>query len=204
MNSGRALEEVLNFSKTIEYQSEGFFSGSGQYILVFGLLAIFLGIILVVYFRQVFGLVLIVFVAFFMLVTSFNHSANEASHNNELEKVKKIEWEREYAQPYLRELPITSTDDFESFAYDYEMEEERENEPYDWNFQERDESEKPVNVTMTNGNDVLFWAEVIYDPELKADYMEYKYLTKELRFDEGSPVYKEQGFQEVKIYTNKP
>lgn len=204
MNSGRTLEEVLNFSKTIEYKESGLFTDGGWYLAFLALFLILLGVFIVVYFREVFGLVLIAFTATAFLITNFGFEVRETSHNNELRTVKKLEWEREYAQPYFRELPITSTDAFESFTYDYEAEKEYEEGTSFFHKQERLTSEKPVIVKMKNGSDVLFWAEVIYDPKLKTEYMEYKYLPKELRFEDRSSVYKEMGFQDVKIYTNKP
>ena len=202
VNKGRTLEEVVNFSKTIEYKPAELFSPTGAYIALFSLLVILLGIALVVYYRQVFGLALVAISVMVILIITLASQSSVSNHNSDLRKMKMMVWEREYAQPYLRELKVTRTDAFQSFSYDYELEREKEKPSHDK--QERKDSEKPVLVKMSNGNDALFWAEVIYDPTLKTDYMEYKYLTAELRFEERRRVYKEAGYQDVKIYTNKP
>lgn len=202
MNKGRTLEEVLNFSKTIEYQSEGISSSPMGSVLLFAILAMVLGLFLFLLFGQAFGLVLIVLAVGAFMFSPLAYHGSVASEESEFIKMKEMEWEREYAQPYFRELKVTRTDEVESFSYDYELEREQEKPSHDR--QERKDSEKPVYIKMKNGSETLFWAEVIYDPELDADYMEFKYLTAELRFNESRRVYKEAGYQDVKVYTNKP
>lgn len=202
MNSGRTLEEVLNFSRTIEYQESGFLPAGGGYLLLFAGFLLVLGIFLTYKYGRVEAIVLVPLSIAMVFLVGAHHQFSVSSANADLQDAKKLEWEREYVDPYLRSLPVTRTEEFQSFRYDYEL--ENEGAPRTRDTQSREVYEKPIQLELPNDKKMLVWAEVIYEPALKADVMEYKYLSTELRFDERHWVYKEAGYQDVKIYTNKP
>ena len=116
-------------------------------------------------------------------------------------KAKELEWEREYAQVYINQLPVNRIENIQQVKYDYELEVSQSDLR---NSVESRVSKKPVTVTMAEGKKQSFWAEVIYREELESPYIEYRYLDAELKFQEHSTAFKEKGYQQVKLYTNKP
>lgn len=204
MASALTLNEVLSFSEGFQFEAVGL-TGGTFLTAMFGIGFTILAILLLVKAKSIIASVCVMAIGIGLFQLTYISMTNVSAEDQERYAQEKEVWKKEYAIPYYEQLPVERFENLQSVSYSKELAFKAEDYiGHDRYKYQGERYETPINLITEDGEEHRFWAEVIYQPELESNYVEYIYVEQDIIFHEfeSRPLYNE-GFNGVKLYTNK-
>lgn len=204
MASAITLSEVLSFSESFQFETEGL-TGGNFITTILGIGFVILAIYLLAESESIVPSVCVMAVGVMLFQLTYVSATNVSAEDQDRYNQEMEVWKKEYAVPYYEQLPVERFENLQSVSYSEELAFKAEDYiGHDRYKYQGKNYETPINLVTEDGEEHRFWAEVIYQPELESNYVEYIYVEKDIIFHEfeSRPLYNE-GFNEVKLYTNK-
>lgn len=198
------LSEVLSFSESFQFKTVGLTGGVFLTAILAIVFVIFAGWLMIKS-AGVVPVVCVMAVGIILFQISYVSTTKVSAEDRDKYVQEKEVWIKEYATPYYEQLPVERFENLQSVSYSEELAFKAEDYMgYDRYKYQGKNYETPINLVTENGEEHRFWAEVIYQPELESNYVEYIYVEQDIIFHEFElrPLYN-KGFNEVKLYTNK-